>query len=219
MPNKIELKGRKFGRLTVIEQNPDKGIRSELIWNCLCACGNIVSVRGLNLRSGHTKSCGCLQIEATKNIEGNHNMSKSKFYRTWESMKRRCMVKTADDYDRYGGRGIKVCKRWMDFSNFKEDLYSSYLVHCKKYGEKETTIDRIDNNGSYEPKNVRWATYKVQSRNKRNSRLLRYKGKLRTLAYWSERSCINYATIYDRLKRGWSVKKSLETLEKTIRSL
>lgn len=123
-------------------------------------------------------------------------------YQVWDSMKQRCENPNAQAYPSYGGRGIKICKRWHKFKNFLADM-----------GEKPTgkQLDRKNNDGNYEPSNCRWATRKQQANNRRNSRKITYKGKTRTVAQWSQRLGMKTWVLYDRLGLGWSTKKALET--------
>ena len=137
-----------------------------------------------------------------------HGMRYTKFYEAWRGIRQRCNNKNNRNYHHYGGRGIKVCKHWDDFISFKNDMYKDFLKHIKKYGEKATTIDRIDNNGHYCKKNCRWATMKQQSNNTRTNRYITYKYKTQTLTMWSEELNINYNKLYKRLKRGWSIHKT-----------
>jgi hypothetical protein len=95
-----------------------------------------------------------------------HGMTKTKFWKVWSGIKSRCLCKTDTNYNKYGKRGIKICDRWLKFENFYSDMYKTYLEHCDKYSIRQTTIDRTDNKGDYEPLNCRWATYKEQSENK-----------------------------------------------------
>ena len=100
-------------------------------------------------------------------VDLRHGMYKTKFYTAWANAKARCNNKNSKGYKDWGGRGIKVCDRWKYFLFFKEDMYESYLKHVEKYGERNTTLDRTDNNGNYEPSNCRWITNKEQAHNKR----------------------------------------------------
>jgi hypothetical protein len=165
----INIKGQRFGRAVVQKLLSTKG---GSVWSCLCDCGVIFEGRGFDLRSGHTISCGCFKTECTTvmakevlsrlNVTHGHNPSSgsSPTYRTWRAMHTRCRYPTAVGYKNYGGRGIKVCEYWGDFSNFLKDM-----------GERPsgTSIDRINPDGDYEPGNCRWATAKEQAANKRRT--------------------------------------------------
>lgn len=123
-----------------------------------------------------------------------HGMSYTKAYDVWVSMKSRCLNKKDKSYKNYGGRGIKICDRWLSFQNFYEDM-----------GEppKGKTLDRIDNDGDYFPPNCRWATRAQQNRNHRRNVVITWKGKTQTLADWSKETGIKYFTLRGRLKKGW----------------
>ena len=162
-----DLTGKRFDRLTVITKcgMDNNGC---FTWLCRCDCGNEIVVSGANLRRGTTKSCGCYK----RDMVTSHGMTKTSFYHTWQGMRSRCTNKNSKAYQNYGGRGITVCNRWSSFENFKEDMYESYLNHVNEFGEDNTSIDRIDVNGNYEPSNCRWATWGEQNNNKRNNKYI-----------------------------------------------
>jgi len=190
MSKAVELAGRKFSRLTVVERvcSTHEG---RVQWRCVCECGASSIATGKNLQSGNTKSCGCLQREArSKATQANvkHGMCGTPTYRTWASMLERCNSPKARGYENYGGRGIHVCERWKEFDAFRTDMGDR---PCGR------TLDRIDVNGNYEPGNCRWATAKQQSR---NTRVNRYVNGV-TLAELSESTGIGYTTLRARLEK------------------
>jgi hypothetical protein len=135
---------------------------------CICDCGNTKFIRVDHLASGRVKSCG---YKCPLVLSG-HGLSNTQFYNSFDGMRHRCLNIKSLKYKDYGGRGIKVCDRWLGkegFIHFKEDMYESYLEHIEEFGKDNTSLDRIDVNGNYEPFNVRWATRSVQQRNRRNS--------------------------------------------------
>jgi len=186
----IDLTGQRFGRLVVVSkaENSNSG---HARWNCICDCGVEAIVFGCNLRSGCTKSCGCLQREKTSETNITHGMTKTPTHITWKSMKQRCTDHKYSCYENYGGRGIAVCGRWNKFDNFYEDM-----------GKRPngTSLERIDNNGNYCPENCCWATPKTQNRNTRRNRIIEYDGKSQCLSAWAEELEINYETLRKRLQ-------------------
>lgn len=157
-----QLVGRTFGRLRVLSKitKYDSNGRFRTFWVCACSCGpdRLHLARVDSLLSGQTRSCGCLRLETVRNANRKHGMSFSPEYKSWVAMKERCFRRTAVGYENYGGRGITVCYRWMDFRNFFKDMGPR---------PRGCTLDRIDVDGNYEPSNCRWATVLEQSNNLR----------------------------------------------------
>lgn len=200
MPNFKDLTGQRFGRLSVLELDSKRfnGSRYVYYWRCHCDCGNVctVSTHGL---TGGTKSCGCLQKEHTRFATTTHGMSRTNsLYTVWAKMKNRCLNPTNDSYIRYGGRGITVCDEWRDSFQAFYDCVSK-LEH---FGEKGYTLDRVDNDGNYEPGNVRWADKKTQQSNTRRNIFVEYQGERVTVEEAARRSGINKRTLLNRVKAG-----------------
>ena len=182
---KVRL-GAVFERLTVHKYYGIKNNRDH--WVCFCSCGKEAVVSRNALMSGNTKSCGCLRLERLRAVNVTHDMTKTKVFRIWTTMRRRCASPTSRDYPKYGGRGITVCQRWQDFANFAADM-----------GDRPAgyELDRIDNDGDYSPNNCRWATRKEQVRNRHVT--LMYGGK--PLAQIAEEVGEKYMTVYTRFKK------------------
>lgn len=131
----------------------------------------------------------------------------SRFYRIWIEMRSRCNNKNRAHYPLYGGRGIKC--QWETFESFKNDMYPSYLKHVEQFGEKNTSIDRIDNSGHYTKSNCRWATQKEQCRNKRRNVMVTYDGQTKSVAEWADVLGLRYLTLYGRLfYYNWPVERA-----------
>lgn len=205
-----DLTGKPYGMLTVIARAEDKVYPSgqkHLMWLCKCECGNTVIVPGQCLTKGSSRSCGCSTGNFIKQQKIRHEGSKTKLYRIWQAMKRRCYNSKSQDYKDYGGRGITVDQRWKeDFQAFYDDV--SKLPH---FGEEGYTLNRIDNNANYAYENIEWATDKEQANNRRTNHYIEYNGKRLTVKQWSEELNIKNSTIITRLSRGWSVERTLNT--------
>lgn len=197
MKNIIDLSGQRFGKLTVISFN--KKENGHYYWNCVCDCGKECIKDGGKLRRNETKSCGCLRVE--KNSK--HHNYKTRLYRIYNGMKYRCNLETDTGYKWYGSRGIKVCEEWMkDYQSFKNwALNNGYA--------DDLTIDRIDNNGDYEPLNCRWVSVDEQQQNTRRTMKIEYQGLVYSMRKLAKKFNINHNTLYGRLKRGWSIEKAL----------
>ncbi len=145
-----------------------------------------------------------------KNVFYKHGLSQTRFYRIYRGILRRCYNKRSSYYHRYGGRGITVCEDWNKFENFINDMYNSYKVHVSKYGEKNTTINRVNNNRGYNKANCSWVTVKEQSNNSDNCHYLEFNGKKQSMTMWSRELGISYNTLRNRINNlGWSTEKSL----------
>lgn len=168
----------------------------------MCSCGNQTSVRVQSLRNGTTRSCGCLSKENFIGCRRTHGMTETSEYRIWTGIKTRCYNKNCAEYIHYGARGISLDKRWHDFPAFIADIG---LRPSRKHA-----IERIDNDGNYEPGNCKWATMTEQARNRRNSRVITHDGRSMTIAEWSEVTGIGYGTLYSRLVLfGWDPARAL----------
>lgn len=194
--------GQKYNRLEVVERVYGKALTA---FSCRCECGALICVNAVNLKNGHTKSCGCLLADKNRELRLSHGHTANdrhgtKTYKSWLNMKDRCSRVESHSYPRYGGRGIKVCSRWMKFENFLADM-----------GEQlpGMSIDRIDNNGNYEPQNCRWATKQAQANNRRTSVEMTAFGKTQTLAEWSREIGISQQSMQDRIRAGGTPKHIL----------
>lgn len=180
----------RYGRLVVIKKAKIKP-KSHARWICKCDCGTIKEVNGRYLREGKIKSCGCHKRDQTIKRNTKHGKSKSKLYNVWCTIKQRCNNPKSEFYHRYGGRGIKVCDEWNDYKPF-------YFWAIKNGYDESLTIDRIDNDGNYEPNNCRWATIKQQSNNRSNNNVLTINGEELNITQISKKYGISRQTIYRR---------------------
>ena len=200
----VNITGRRFGRLVAIQEiSPQLSPSGKPfpIWECICDCGKMVTIRKTHLVSGHTRSCGCRKSKAISLAQKTHGMTHTPIYNTWILMRRRCNDKQDNAYKNYGGRGIKVCERWNKFENFLADMGPIY--------KPGLTIERRNNNGDYCPENCCWATRDEQAVNTRRNHLFTCGGKTQPLSIWAREFHAQHTTILARLRRGWSIERAI----------
>lgn len=201
--NRLDLVGKRFARLVVLA---DAGRithpcgSSHSIWLCRCDCGTETKVYGSALKNGNTKSCGCLLIDVATNRVRSHGKTGTPTYRCWQAMLSRCRNSNAACYANYGGRGISVCGRWLRFENFAADMGAHPGLGY--------SIERINNDGNYEPGNCRWASRREQNRNKRTNVVLTLNGTTKLLKDWATDLGIDQASLRERLNK-WPLERAL----------
>ena len=204
--------GMKFGKLTIIGVSHKNGSGKNYA-KCKCECGNIIDVLPNSLFNNESKSCGCSKLnnpmlannKSTSSGNYKDGRTKHSLYGTWTQMINRCENQKSKHYDRYGGRGIKVCEEWHDFWSF---VKWSDSIGGKPNGY---TLDRIDNDGNYCPENCRWSDWETQTSNKSSNRYITYNGKTQTIHQWSIDIGLNEQTLTNRINRGWSIERALTT--------
>lgn len=207
MTPKLQLSGKRFTKLLVLKEvETGKG---GSFWECRCDCGNITVIRGTMLTFGKTRSCGCLKREVLLSRITTHGASKTSEFWAWVSMKERCTNPKLRSYKNYGGRGIKVCARWMQsFGNFIADM-----------GWKPSpnhSLDRKDNDGDYTPENCRWSTSFEQGSNMRKSVLITAFGKTLCAEEWGRKTGISAPTIRHRIRSGIPTELALTVKGRSI---
>ena len=204
---KLEIEiGSKFNKWTFIKKLSITNGRSMGFFRC--DCGTKRKVNASKVVGGFSKSCGCSGLSKNKT----HGMSRNPFYIKWTAIKGRCLSKTDKDYKRYGGREITISKSWLKFENFQNDMHDSYVEHLAVNGSKNTSIDRINNDGNYCKENCRWATQKEQGANRRTNRVYEVSGKKKILADWIRESGKRVSTIRYRLQKGMSFEDAITKL-------
>lgn len=194
--NDIEVVGLVFHRLTVTGRAPN------YMWFALCECGKTVCYKLADMRSGKCRSCGCLNREQNQNgSQPKHGMTGTRLYKQWSDMKTRCQNPAANNYDRYGGRGIGVCQEWETFENFARDM-----GECPE----GMTLERVNNDADYSAKNCRWASRKEQANNRSSNVLATLNGKTQSLKQWCTELNLSYSRVAQRVsKLGWTPEKAL----------
>jgi hypothetical protein len=201
-----QIIGKRFNRLTILSDKPPyvyKGGRKKKQVLCKCDCGKEKIILLENVTSGKSKSCGCFNIDRTREANTTHGMCYTPLNGIWREIRKRCLNKNYKRYADWGGRGITVCKQWDVFMNFHEDMKDGY--------KKGLQIDRIDNNKGYSKENCRWVTRTENGRNKRNNVLLTFAGKTACVAEWEQMYNLPKDIIRKRIKRGWDTERAITT--------
>lgn len=202
-----DLAGQRFGRLVAFAPVFRVGQRRTAHWVCVCDCGEAKIVQAQSLRKGGTLSCGCLHRErsscaATKHGHGGRS-NRSRTYMRWYAMKQRCTNPKNIGYERYGGRGISFDPRWDKFENFLADMGEA---------PEKSQLDRIDNDGNYEPRNCRWVTATENANNKSRNRYIEVNGSRSTVADFSRAHGMKAVAVRARLNRGWPPERLADPL-------
>ncbi len=192
--------GKKFFRLTILEiiRGTPVGVQAK----AKCECGKTIVCRARAILTDRSKSCGCLHREVTSATFFKHGHSGHRMYRIWRGIKCRCLNPKDYQFKNYGGRGITICKRWINsFENFWEDMIIGY--------RDDLEVDRKNINGNYTPENCRWATRKQQTNNSRQNHLLTFNGKTQPLTAWSEELGIPIGALRSRVRDQWPIEIAL----------
>lgn len=198
----IDLTGKNFGRLTVLERVSD-GKGKDARWQCQCECGNFIIAQSNNLKSGNTKSCGCIQKMLLQERNFKHGMAYTPEFNTWNEMKARCNNPKHKKYKNYGGRGIKIYPKWIK-------SFQTFFDYVGPKPTSEHSIERIDNDKGYFPGNVKWALPVEQANNTRSNHPITIGKSTLNLCQWAKKVGINYQIISYRIRKlGWSPEKAV----------
>jgi len=200
----------RFGSLVAIELGSPRFYKNKMIrvWVCKCDCGTVKEIRQTCLIQG-VKSCGCVTKQNTTKANRKHGFAGTPIYRLWHAMKNRCHHHSCSAYPDYGGRGIKVCERWHDFSNFYKDMGAP---------PPGMTLDRIDNNGDYCPENCRWASPTLQANNRRSNVKYHTLGGYFTIREISVITGIDDMLIRSRISKGWTIDRAISQPPRVFKS-
>lgn len=197
-----DIINKRFGRLLVLSCE-GKYRDKDYLYKCQCDCGNIKLIARRSLISSNTKSCGCIKIEKLRQNK-KHGLRKHPLYKIWYAMKDRCHNKNCIAYKNYGGRGIKVCDEW------KNDFKKFYDWANENGYKRNLSIDRINNNGNYEPNNCRWATSEEQGNNKRNNIFIKDENEKICIRKYCRKYNINYGYFWKFLRSGHSLQDTIK---------
>lgn len=196
-----KIVGKKFGILTALRRVGSDKSKKNSVWLCRCDCGNYKELSLPNLKL--STNCGCMTSELLRRSNTTHGKSNSRIYHIWNAMLQRCYNKNTINYERYGGRGIRVSKQWHKFENFYNDMKNGY--------SDKLTLERIDNYGNYSPQNCCWVTYKKQANNTRRNKLITFRGETLNQTQMLKKYGINRGAFNTRIKNNWSLEKALTT--------
>jgi hypothetical protein len=186
--------GQRYASLTVVGE-AGRTAASKVLWRCKCDCGEERLVVGSSLLDGRSKTCGCSR--------SSHGMRSTSIYAVFRAMQQRCYSKKAVGYPHYGGRGITICAEWLADRR-------TFFAWAKRSGYQEgLTIDRIDNDGNYEPDNCRWTDVLTQANNKRSNRFVEFCGERKTIAQWARSRGLSTNCLWGRIQNGWPIERAL----------
>lgn len=197
-----ELIGKRYGMLVIIGISGKRDKSKHRYMVCQCDCGAVKEVTLYHLRSGASKSCGCQVRQSLIKRCTTHGDSGTRLFNIWQGMRRRCFNKNDSSFIHYGARGITICSEWSDYSVFKKWALSN------GYNDS-LTIERNDVDGNYCPENCSWIPFNLQARNTRNNRVVCINGKNKLMTDWIKESNVTRTTVYDRIRKGWSVEEAL----------
>ena len=186
--------GCRFGSIVILRKEPNKNF-----WHYRCDCGSLGRVYSGQIKK--LKRCKQCYLRNIGDSRRTHGMCGTRIYTIWQNMKRRCFTKTDKNYPDYGGRGVTVCNKWLNFENFYKDVGDPPSAKHQ--------LDRIDNDGNYEQGNVRWVLSSQNCRNRRSNRLIEWNGQVKTVVEWSEFLGIDHGVLRQRLYRKWPIERVL----------
>lgn len=191
--------GVKHGNLTVLGRSARISGHGNYYWWCKCDCGKVIEKLGFSIGK-KALHCGCLTKEKMSNSRRKHGASTTRNYKRWAAIKDRCLNKESKSYKNYGGRGIKICQMWHKYENFLSDMGTPNVG---------MTIERINNDGNYEPKNCRWATREDQNNNHRRNVKINFDGRTFNITQWAKIMGLTKAALTHRFNRGWTIERAL----------